>query len=60
MSKLISEKKIITILGDSLSMVRNDEGVTIRTIYPYLLNKILGNDYYVINKSKLFFYIGVN
>ena len=46
------EKKIITILGDSLSMVRNDEDVTLRTIYPYLLVKFLGNDYYIINKSK--------
>ena len=47
-----NEKKIITVLGDSLSMVRIENGISIKKTYAYQLNKILGDNFYVINKSK--------
>lgn len=46
------EKKIITVLGDSLSMVRIENGISIQKTYAYQLNKLLGDDFYLINKSK--------
>lgn len=45
-------KNIVTILGDSLSMVRVEEGISIRDTYPFRLNELLGNDFYVVNRSK--------
>ncbi len=45
-------KKIITVLGDSLSMARIEDGISIRDTYSFKLNELLGDDYYVVNKSK--------
>jgi lysophospholipase L1-like esterase len=47
-----SEKKIITILGDSLSMVRSEENITLWLTYPYLLIHLLGDSYHIVNRSK--------
>lgn len=44
--------KKILIAGDSLGMVRPDEGIFVEDIYPYLLQKTLINDYFVINASQ--------
>lgn len=44
--------KKILIVGDSLGMVRPDEGILIEDIYPYLLQKALSNDFFVINASQ--------
>jgi len=45
-------KKIITILGDSLSMARDDYGIFYKDTYAYLLGEIIGDNYLVLNKSK--------
>jgi len=45
-------KKIITILGDSLSMARDDYGILYKDSYAYLLGEILGDNYLVLNKAK--------
>ena len=45
-------KKIITILGDSLSMARDDYGILYKDTYGYLLGGILGDNYLVLNKAK--------
>lgn len=47
-----SGKKIITILGDSLSMVRDDEDLTLWSTYPYLLINLLGDGFHIVNRSK--------
>ncbi|MHA8090226.1 SGNH/GDSL hydrolase family protein [Aquirufa antheringensis] len=47
-----SGKKILTILGDSLSMVRFDEDLTLWFTYPYLLMDLLGDSYHIVNRSK--------
>ena len=44
--------KIVTIIGDSLSMARSEYGITTKTSYAYLLNELLGTDYLVCNKAK--------
>ena len=46
------KKNIITVLGDSLSMARVEEGISIRDTYPFQLNELLGKDFYVVNRSK--------
>jgi hypothetical protein len=44
--------KIITILGDSLSMVGPDAGITLRDLYWYKLQEKLGSEYYVIARNR--------
>ncbi len=44
--------KIITILGDSLSMARSEFGITYKTSYAYLLQELLGSEYHIINNAK--------
>jgi lysophospholipase L1-like esterase len=44
--------KIITVLGDSLSLARSEYGIYYKNIYPYLLNERMGCDFLVLNKSK--------
>ncbi|MBP2201423.1 lysophospholipase L1-like esterase [Methanococcus voltae] len=43
--------KIITILGDSISMVRPNEGISLRELYSYKLQENLGSEYYVVNNA---------
>ncbi|MDC1317697.1 SGNH/GDSL hydrolase family protein [Flavobacteriaceae bacterium] len=43
---------IITILGDSLSMARIEDGISYKDTYSYLLSEYLKKDYLVLNKSK--------
>ena len=43
--------KLINVVGDSLSMVRPDEGITGNQLYWYQLQRLLGPEYYVINSS---------
>jgi hypothetical protein len=49
---MINDKKIITVMGDSLSMVRIEEGISVKKTYAYQLNNILGDEFYILNKSK--------
>lgn len=44
--------KKILVAGDSLGMVRPEEGLFVEDIYPYLLQKNLFNDFFVINASQ--------
>lgn len=44
--------KIITIVGDSLSMVRPDCGMALKDLFPYKLQIKLGKDYYVIVRNR--------
>ena len=44
--------KIITIIGDSLSMSRSENGITYKTSYAYLLQELLKTDYHIVNKAK--------
>ena len=43
---------IITILGDSLSMARIENGISYKDTYSYLLSEYIKKDYLVLNKSK--------
>lgn len=43
---------IITILGDSLSMARIEDGISYKDTYSFLLSEYLKTDYLVLNKSK--------
>jgi acyl-CoA thioesterase I len=45
--------KIFLALGDSISLVRPDDGLNERDLYTYKLQEKLGNDYYVLNKSRV-------
>ena len=44
--------KFITILGDSLAMPRIENGIFYTNTYGYLLQKLLGNNYLIHNRSK--------
>jgi lysophospholipase L1-like esterase len=44
--------KIVTIIGDSLSMVRPDCGLCIKNLYPYKLQERLGGNYYVVVRNR--------
>ena len=43
---------IITILGDSLSLARSENGIFFKQTYSYLLNKKFNGEYLFLNKSK--------
>ena len=51
---MVHEKlmNIITILGDSLSMARDNSGIGYKNTYSYLLNKNIGGSFLVLNKAK--------
>ncbi len=44
--------KIITILGDSLSMARMENGIFFENTYAFLLQDLFDKNYLVVNKSK--------
>lgn len=43
--------KIITILGDSISMIRPDNGITQKELYSYKMQEKLGSEFYIVNKA---------
>jgi hypothetical protein len=45
--------KIFLAIGDSISLVRPDENLAEKNLYTYKLQEKLGNDYYVLNKSRV-------
>lgn len=44
--------KVVTIIGDSLSMVRPDCQLTLKSLYPYQLQTKLGKNYYVVVRNR--------
>ena len=44
--------KIITIVGDSLSMVRPSEGINYRDTYPFILQNMLGEGYHIVVRNR--------
>lgn len=48
---LNTELKIMTILGDSLALVRPEENITEKDIYPYKIQSHLYREVYVISKA---------
>jgi len=45
-------KKIVTIIGDSLSMARPNEGIKLQDLYSYKLQCLLPDEYYVRNNAR--------
>lgn len=53
MEKVVKNNlKIITVVGDSLSMVRSDAEVRLEDLYAYKLQEKLGSGYYVVLRNK--------
>ncbi len=50
---LDNNTKIFSVLGDSIAMVRPDDGLFERDLYSCKLQQKLGPDYYVVNKAKV-------
>ncbi|AEG18373.1 SGNH/GDSL hydrolase family protein [Methanobacterium paludis] len=44
--------KIVTVVGDSLSMVRPSEGIVYQDTYSFKLQKLLGSEFHVVQRSK--------
>jgi acyl-CoA thioesterase I len=44
--------KIINIIGDSLSMSREDNNISFKNTYGFILAKSLSNNFYIVNNSK--------
>jgi hypothetical protein len=44
--------EILTILGDSLSLRRNEDNILEKDIYSFLIQEKIKDNFFVINKSK--------